>query len=150
MDNNTVLRSLRYALNINDNKMAAVFKEADYEIDASKVNSLLKKEIDEGFTECSDDILLKFLDGLIISKRGPRDPSKPALKNEVLNNNLILKKIRIAMEFKEEDMIRTFTNGGYEITKPELSAFFRRRDHKNYKACGDQLMRKFMKGLSVK
>ena len=47
-------------------------------------------------------------------------------------------------------MITTFKKGGYEISKPELSAFFRRKDHKNFKECGDQLMRRFLKGLSVK
>lgn len=150
MENNAVLRSMRYALNINDSKMAKIFSATGETVDASKVSNLLKQEIDEGYIECSKELLLQFLDGFIITKRGPRDDGKPALKNVPLNNNLILKKIRIALEYKEADMISTFEKGGYPISKPELSAFFRRRDHKHYKECGDQLMRKFLKGLSVK
>ena len=149
MDNNAVLRSLRYVLNINDEKTAEIFSSQGHKIDISKVSSMLKNESDEGFTECSSELLLQFLDNLIILKRGPRDTSKPEPKKEALSNNLILKKLRIAFNFKENDMIDTFKKGGYEISKPELSAFFRRKDHRHFKECGDQLMRKFLKGLSV-
>ncbi len=149
MDNNSVLRSLRYILNADDKRMTEIFSVQGRSLDISKVSSMLKKEIEEGYTECSDELLIQFLDSLIILKRGPRDSSKPEPKKEILNNNLILKKLRIAFNFKEDEMIRTFTDGGYAIAKSELSAFFRRKDHKNYKDCGDQLMRKFLKGLSV-
>ena len=150
MDNNSVLRSLRYVLDIDDKKMAEIFSKEGPSVDVSKVSSMLLKEFEEGYTECSNELLVQFLDSLIILNRGPRDPSKPAPKKEMLNNNLILKKLRIAFNFKEEDMLSTFKKGGYEISKPELSSFFRRKDHKNFKECGDQLMRKFLKGLSVK
>ncbi len=47
-------------------------------------------------------------------------------------------------------MLKTFSKGGFEITKPEMSALFRRKGHRHYKECGDQIMRKFLKGLSLK
>ena len=150
MDNNAVLRRLRYILDIDDGKMAEIFSKEGQPVDVSKVRSMLIKEFDDGYTECSSELLLQFLDSLIILKRGPRDTSKPAPKKEILNNNLILKKLRIAFNFKEDAMLNTFRKGGYDISKPELSAFFRRKDHRHYKECGDQLMRKFLKGLSVK
>ena len=52
----------------------------------------VERAIDEGYTECSKELLLQFLDGFIITKRGPRDDGKPAPKNVPLNNNLVLKK----------------------------------------------------------
>ncbi len=150
MDNNDIMRRLRYALNINDQEMAVVFSHDKYNITPAEVNNLLKKEDEEGFTICSDEIITHFLDGLIIQKRGPRDPGKPEVKNTYLNNNTILKKLRIALEMKEEDMIATFTKGGFAISKPELTALFRKKGHVHYRDCGDQLMRRFLKGLSVK
>ncbi len=148
MENNAVLRRLRYILNIDDRKMAEIFSSGGREIDISKVSSILKKDDEDGYTECSDDLLTLFLDNLIVEMRGPGDPAKHPPKKEMLDNNTVLKKLRIAFNFREEDMIRVFSLGGYEISKAELSAFFRRKEHKNYKECGDQLLRKFLKGLS--
>jgi len=33
------------------------------------------------------------------------------------------------------------------ISKHELSAFFRKLDHKHYRECKDQILRKFLKGV---
>lgn len=149
MDNNTVLRSLRYALNYNDAKMAEVLSLGGYPADAAYMESLLLKDDEEGFENCSDEVLTRFLDGLIIHRRGPSDRKEPEGRSFSINNNMILKKLRIAFEFREEDMIRTFGKGDFEISKSELTALFRKRGHKHYRDCGDQLLRRFLKGLSV-
>ena len=65
----------------------------------------------------------------------------------MLTNNDILKKIRVALELKDEDIIHILSLSDFEITKTELSALFRKEDHPNYRPCGDQLLRNFLNGL---
>ncbi len=150
MDNNTVLRSLRYALSYNDLEMTKVLSLGGMDLDPMEMEALLKRDEEEGFTLCSDETLIRFLDGLIIHRRGPSDrPQSAGTPVFTVNNNLILKKLRIAFEFREEDMIRTFAKAEFDISGTELTALFRKRGHKHYRDCGDQLLRRFLKGLSV-
>ena len=152
MTNNDILRKLRYALNINDSTMIALFKLVDHEIEQSNLTGLLKKEDEEGFVICSDDVLGYFLDGLIIHKRGRKEnkPGETRKTDSRLANNTILKKLRIALELKEDDMLGILKLANVDISKSELTALFRREGHKNYKECGDQFLRKFLKGLSIR
>jgi uncharacterized protein YehS (DUF1456 family) len=152
MLNNDILRQLRYALNINDPAMVKIFKLADHEIEQSTLNGLLKKEDEEGFVDCSNPVLEHFLDGLILHKRGRREmkPGETGKPVSRLTNNAILKKIRIALELKEDDMLAVLRLADVEISKSELTALFRKEGHKNYKECGDQFLRKFLRGLSLR
>ena len=151
MTNNDFLRRLRYALNIKDNIMVQIFKKGNIIVTREDVIDYLKKDIDEGFKKLSNNDLISFLDGLIIQKRGNREDGTPVPKIKVTKNNLnniLLRKLRIALAFKSYDMIRIFKLGGIEISEGELSALFRREDHKNYKECGDKYVRVFLKGLT--
>jgi uncharacterized protein YehS (DUF1456 family) len=146
------LRRLRYALDISDPAMVSIFGLSGHSIDQSALGALLKKEDEVGYVECSSALTGLFLDGLIIHKRGVKE-SQPGLteKNEaVLNNNSILKKMRIALELKEEDMISIMKLVNIVISKSELSALFRNTGHKNFKVCGDQFLRNFLKGLTIR
>ncbi len=152
MINNDVLRSIRYALDLSDAKVAALIQLAERDIEPANVASFLKKEDEEGFVECTDDVLSAFLDGLIVHRRGKMEPRpetdrKPERR---LTNNAILKKLRVAFELKEEDMHKVLELAGFGVSKPELSALFRQKGHKNYRACGDQLLRNFLKGLVIR
>jgi uncharacterized protein YehS (DUF1456 family) len=149
--NNDVLRSIRYALDLGDAKVVEIIKLAGLEIEQSDLASFLKKEDEEGFVQCDDEVMLSFLDGLITYKRGKMEP-RPGQDNkpERLTNNTILKKLRVAFELKEEDMHKVLELAGFSVSKPELSALFRMKGHKNYRACGDQLLRNFLKGLAVR
>lgn len=153
MDNNAVLRSLRYALNYNDARMAEILALGGYRSEKggqeTLMKSLLKQEDEPGFMVCSDEALIRFLDALIVHRRGPSDQARKNEPISSINNNMILKKLRIAFELREEEMISTFALGEFEISGTELSALFRRPGHKNYRHCGDQLLRKFLKGLAV-
>lgn len=152
INKNDILRRLRYALNISNADMSGIFKLAGYELSEYSILNLLKKEDEEGYVECSDRELEFFLDGLIIQRRGKRETAgtEPAVKNESrISNNLVLKKLRIALDFKEENMLEMFRLAGFEITKPELSALFRKKGHKNYKVCGDQILKNFLQGITV-
>jgi len=150
--NNDVLRSIRYSLDLGETKVAEIIRLADREISPSEVASLLKKEDEEGFAECDDDILAAFLDGLIVHRRGKLEarPGQERPQDARLDNNAILKKLRVAFELKEDDMHDVLERSGFNVSKPELSALFRSRGHKNYRACGDQLLRNFLKGLALR
>ena len=150
MTNNDFLRRLRYALNIKDNVMVQIFKKGNIVLTREDVIDYLKKDIDEGFKKLSNNDLISFLDGLIIQKRGKREDGTPIPQVKVTKNNLnniLLRKLRIALSFKSYDMIKIFKLGGVEISEGELSALFRSEDHKNYKECGDKYIRVFLKGL---
>ncbi len=152
INKNDILRRLRYALNIGNAEMSGIFKLAGYELSEYSILNFLKKDDEEGYVECSDRELEFFLDGLIIQRRGKKETaeSEPAVKPEGrISNNLVLKKLRIALDFKEENMLEMFRLAGFEITKPELSALFRKKGHKNYKVCGDQILKNFLQGITV-
>jgi uncharacterized protein YehS (DUF1456 family) len=150
--NNDVLRSIRYTLNLGDAKVVEIIQLAGRVTAPADLANLLKKEDEEGFVECSDEVMVSFLDGLIIHRRGRIEPRPEQDKKPEphLSNNTILKKLRIAFELKDEDMHQVLELAGFRVSKPELSALFRTRGHKNYRACGDQLLRNFLKGLTMR
>lgn len=67
----------------------------------------------------------------------------------MLSNNDILKKLRVALELKDEDVVKILKLADFDITKSELNALYRKPDHPNYKECGDQLLRNFLNGLII-
>lgn len=67
-----------------------------------------------------------------------------------MTNNDIFKKLRVALSFRDTDIIECLKNVDYEISKSELSAIFRDENHPNYQECGDQLLRNFLNGLIIK
>lgn len=64
-----------------------------------------------------------------------------------MTNNEILKKLRVAFSMKDIDIQNTLKKSGMNLTKTEINAFFRNRDHRNYKSCGDQVLRRFLDGI---
>lgn len=148
MTNNDVLRRLRFSLSLNNPQIIRVFKLSGVNLTHAELDVFLKKEEDEGYEECPNTDMNNFLDGLIILKRGlQKDPPKNIDKNQ-LTNNIILKKLRIALQLKDIDILELLTIGEMTLTKSELSALFRNENHRNYKPCGDQVLRKFLSGLS--
>ena len=152
MKNNDILRRLRYALDLSDIKMVQIFKLSNYETTTDKIKDMLKKEEEEGFFNINDRIMTLFLDGFIIFKRGENSnkSSEPVKKEKRLTNNEILKKLKIALNFKSEDLMELFELSECPISKSELSAVLRSKDHRNYKECGDKYIKKLLKGLTIK
>lgn len=151
--NNLVLRRLRYALNLREASMVEMFKLVDVTIKSTAISALLLREEQEGFTECSDLVLAQFLDGMIIKFRGLPDNGKapaPTPSDIRLNNNLILKKIRVALELREEHLLEIMQIADFKFSKSEMSAFFRKPGSRQYKPCGDQMLRNFLMGLCEK
>lgn len=150
MITNDILRRIRYALQLNDKKMLEIFASVDNAIDEKYLHSIMAKEGEENFVFCRDSLLSLFLDGLINEKRGKKEGSSPVIlpAKAVLQNNDILRKLRIALNFKEEDMLAALDSAEFPVSKSELSALFRKKDHRNYKVCGDQLLRNFLNGIT--
>ncbi|HIJ95239.1 MAG TPA: DUF1456 family protein [Desulfuromonadales bacterium] len=152
MNNNDILRRVRYALDISNPKMVEIFKLAGCSMTEPTLLKLLKREEEDEFIECSNPLMTFFLDGLIIHLRGPRESGDVLTTAAVasLNNNVILKKLRIALNLKEEDMIAIMGLAGISISKSELTALFRNNGHKHFKECGDQFLRNFLKGTTIR
>jgi uncharacterized protein YehS (DUF1456 family) len=152
LNNNDVLRSLRYMLDMSEPAMVKVFKLGAQEIAVADIANFLRGEEDEGYAACADEAMLGFLNGLVTLKRGEnKEASDPNFKPETnISNNIILKKLRVAFELKDSDMHEIFAKAEHQISKPELSALFRKPGHSNYRACGDQILRYFLKGLTLR
>ena len=115
------------------------------------MEALFKKEDEPGFDECPDDIAALFLEGLIASRRGKRDGAAAAAsKRPALTNNDILKALRIALELKDDDLIEIMSLAKVDVSKSEVNALFRKKGHTNFRPCGDQFLRHFLAGLTLK
>lgn len=152
MRNNDVLRRLRYALDISDVKLVEIFKLGKYDTDVTKVKDMLKKDDEEGFFNVNDRIMTLFLDGFIVFKRGenPKKVETPVKKDKNLSNNDVLKKLKIALNLHSDQIMEIMLLADCPLSKPELSAVFRNKEHKNFKECGDKYIKKFLKGLTIK
>jgi uncharacterized protein YehS (DUF1456 family) len=148
MIHNDVLRSLRYVLNVSDAKLADIIRLGGLTVPLEALRAYLKKEEEAGFTRCPDNVMGHFLDGLVIERRGKDDTRPPQPVQLPVTNNDILKKLRVAFELREDDIRQILQSVNFPVSKPELSALFRKAGHDNYRPCGDQLLRNFLKGLT--
>ena len=172
LDNNDILIRLRYALDIKNSDMVEIFKLGGIELQKEEVLKILKKSNESDIEEagydqdtdenedqivCDHNMLEAFLNGLIIFKRGkqdlkPEQPNRPvqSLKGNESVNNILLKRVKIALALTSEDMLDILEEAEVVISKGELSAVLRKEGHKNYKECGDRYARNFLKGLALK
>ena len=149
MTNNDVLRRIRYTYDFSDPKMITIFGLAGLEITREDIQGWLKKDDDDAYVGCGDRQLATFLNGLIINNRGKRNGPTPEPEKK-LNNNIIFRKLKIALDLKNEDVLDILSLANITISKHELSAFFRRPDHKHFRSCKDQLLRNFLQGIQIK
>lgn len=150
MINNDVLRSVRFMLKVGDSTLAEIIKLGGGSIAPMQVAAFLKREDEPGFVLCDAKTMGQFLDGLIIHRRGPAPEGKTQVIEKHVTNNTVLKKLRVAFELKEDDLVEMIKSVGFEISRPELSALFRKPDHKNFRPCGDQFLRAFLKALTAR
>ena len=149
MSNNDILRRIRYLFNFNDLKVVELFKLVNYDTDEETIINWLKKEDDPELIEMTDKELATFLNGLIIEKRGMREGPLPEAEDP-LSNNMILRKLKIALDLKTDDILDLFALIDKKLSKHELSAFFRNSDHKSYRPFMDQYLRNFLNALQTK
>lgn len=149
MNNNDILRRIRYTFDFSNPKMIEIFGLANQIVTKEQIINWLKKEDEPDYQECSDTNLSIFLNGLIIDRRGKQEGDQPKPEQQV-NNNIIFRKLKIALDLKAEDVLEILALADVEISKHELSAFFRKPGHKNYRGCNDQILRNFLNGMQIK
>ena len=113
------------------------------------LGAYLRKEEEEGFVLAPAPVLSAFLDGLVRERRGPPDPSRPPATSVEVTNNSVMRSLRIALQLRDTDIISMLSAAGHRMSKSELSALFRRPEHRSYRTCGDQVLRKFLRGLTL-
>ena len=148
MTNNDVLRRIRYIFDFDDSQMISTFALVNHEVTRAEISDWLKKEDDPAYKKITDNVMATFLNGLIIEKRGRRDGNLPVAEKQ-LTNNIILNKLKIALNMKAEDVIAALASTNQTISKHELSALFRKPGHKHYRECKDQILRNFLKGIQL-
>jgi uncharacterized protein YehS (DUF1456 family) len=148
LNNNYVLRRVRYTFDLDDAEMIRVFGLGGQTVSRAHVSDWLKRDNDEAFVHLDDFGLATFLNGFIIKRRGRREGPQPKAESE-LNNNLILVKLRIALKLQADDVLKLICSDELEFSRHELSALFRKPDHKHYRECLDQVLRNFLDGMQA-
>ncbi len=149
MNNNDILRRVRYIFDYGDDSVIQLFEMGGKEVTRAQVSDWLKKDDNEDHQVLHDIDLATFLNGLIIKHRGKKDGETPKPEKN-LNNNIILRKLKIALNMRDDDMIQVFDLVKFHISKHEISAFFRKPTQSQYRLCKDQFLRNFLHGLQVK
>lgn len=149
MINNDVLRRVRYVFDFDDSTMIKLFRLGGLTVTREQLSAWLKQEEDPDYEWCNDKQFSIFLNGLIIENRGAKEETPPAPDSK-LTNNMVLMKLKIALNLKSEDMLEILQLAEFRISKHELSAFFRKPGHKHYRECLDQFLRNFLNGLKLK
>lgn len=166
MNNNDILLRLRYALDIKDTDIVKAFALGGMEVSKEEVKAMLTKENNQQQEEadCFDknvyvkainnQVLDTFLNGFILLKRGePKNGTtdRAQLKSSEIRyiNNILLKKVKIALALTSEDMLDILAEAGVYPSKGELGAILRKEGHRNFKPCGDKYARNFLKGLGL-
>ena len=146
MTNNSIFRRIRFIYDFSDQQMIDIFALTDVMVTRSDVSDWLKKEDHEEYLDINDEMLSIFLNGFIILKRGRKDGPLPVPEKR-LTNNLIFRKMRIALNLIDEDIIQILALAEMKMSKHELSAFFRSPTQRQYVECNNQVIRNFFQGL---
>lgn len=149
MNNNDIIRRIRYTFDLSDSKMIALFGMVDCEVTRAQISDWLKKDDDPAQLSINDLQLANFLNGFIIDKRGKKEGVLPKPEKR-LNNNIIFRKLKIALNLKDDDILEIFKLVGFRLSKHELSAFFRNPSQEQYRLCKDQILRNFLQGMQTK
>ncbi len=150
MNNNDIIRRVRYTFDLNDDTMIKIFGLAGYETDRTQISNWLKKDDDEDFQPIYDQYLSTFLNGFIVLKRGKKNEDEEIVNEKRLNNNQIVRKLKIALQLKDVDIMKLFELAKFNISKHEISAIFRNPSQKQYRECKDQFLRNFLHGMQIK
>ena len=144
--NNQILRSIRYMLDLPDGTVERWINGQGLVSSANDVAGWLRRDSEDGFTDCPDEVLSAFLNALIEERRGHRDPRMPV--ETTIDNNAVLRKIRIAFTLKDHDIVSILAGSGRQYSRAQINALFQKPTHKNFQRCGDQVLRHFLTGLT--
>jgi uncharacterized protein YehS (DUF1456 family) len=147
MNNNEIVRRLRFVLKVDDSVLSECYRLAGCRLPINDINNFLLSEKAKTYSDCPDEHFIQFLDGLIVHLRGPSPNGVP--EPVAINNNVILKKIRIALTLESRDLDNIFMLADCEMSAHEISALFRKPNNKHFVECSDDLLEKFFSGLSL-
>jgi uncharacterized protein YehS (DUF1456 family) len=148
MNNNDVLRSLRYTFEFNDSKMIEIFQLGGIQTTREEISNWLNRDDDKEFVAIYDKDLAGFLNGFIIEKRGKKEGAEPVLEKS-LSNNQVLRKLKIGLNLQDQNVLDMLEKAQFRLGKHELSAFFRKPTQAQYRDCKDQVLRNFLKGMQL-
>lgn len=146
---NDIIRRIRYTFEISDSKMIEIFGLADYNVTRAQISDWLKKDGDPAYKDLDDNQLAIFLNGLIVDRRGKKEGMQPVAEKR-MNNNIVLRKLKIALNLKDDDILEILGQVEMHISKHELSAFFRNPNQEQFRPCKDQILRNFLHGMQLK
>ncbi len=161
MNNNDILIRLRYALDFSNQQMVEIFRLGGKEIDLPTLGQLLTKQDPEADLPrdavCDSRTLEQFFNGLIVFKRGPQ-PAKPGvtppnpfqITSQAHVNNVMIKKVKIALTMTSEDIQECLRLAGLYVSPSEIGAILRKAGQRNYMPCKDSFARNFLKGLTIR
>jgi uncharacterized protein YehS (DUF1456 family) len=149
MTNNDILRRIRYAFDCSDASMIGIFALGGGTFTREHISDWLKKEEDPSFKSLEDVQLAIFLNGLINDRRGKKEGVQPEPETQ-LTNNIIFRKLKIALNLKDDDILAMLELSGMTVSKHEISACFRNPEQSQYRVCQDQMLRNFIQGVQIK
>lgn len=149
VNSSDIMRRIRYTFDFNDSKMIEIFGLAGHQVTRTQISDWLKKDDDPAYKQLDDYQLAMFLNGLIIDKRGKKEGDQPIAEKR-LNNNIVFRKLKIALNLKDEDILEILGQVEMHISKHELSAFFRNPNQEQFRPCKDQILRNFLHGMQIK
>ncbi|MBO0482741.1 DUF1456 family protein [Candidatus Enterococcus courvalinii] len=163
MNNNDRLLRLRYAIDLKDADLLKAFELGGVPLNKEEARAVLTKVQDKHKDNAENNVYEKainnqifdaFLNGLILLARGPqKDRSTadtPQKSKEIKHiNNVLLKKLKIALSMTTDDILDVFSEAEIYPSKGEIGAFLRKEGQRNFKPCGDKYMRNFLKGLGI-
>jgi uncharacterized protein YehS (DUF1456 family) len=149
MTNNSILRRIRFIFEFSDTNIIEIFQLVKLSVSKSQVANWLRKEEHEGYEAISDELLAAFLNGFIVLKRGEKEGTTPPPEKK-LTNNQIFRKMRIALNLKDEDIIQILSLVNMRMSAHEINAFFRNPSQRQYVQCNDQVLRNFFQGLELR
>lgn len=147
MKPSTVLSRVKDALRLSSDDILKIYQAEGYEIDDGRVEAIFKKPSSKKSQSATYEELGVFLDGLIRVMRG--EPAKVVDDDEeiILDNNLIIKKLKIALNLKSIDIDMIFNLADYPMSRSKIRDILRSSEHPKYKRCSDAVLDAFLEGL---
>lgn len=173
MDTNDLNRRVRFALAMDDSDVIDCYRHVGYKASIELVKAWRIKLGEPDYVPCPPAAIHAMLNGVVIQRRGPKEPpavsTPPSTEKSaeasserqtggaatpsdestaIVDNNEILKQIRIAMSLRTNDVLNLINSSGGKLSKGELNALFRNPSARNYRRCGDQVLRWFLSALA--
>ena len=163
MNNNDRLLRLRYAIDLKDWDLIKAFELGGVPLTKEEARAVLTKVQDKHEEDAEKNVYEKalnnqvfdaFLNGLILLARGPQKEKTAGIavqqsKDIKYINNVLLKKLKIALSMTTEDILAIFAEVELYPSKGEIGAFLRKEGQRNFNPCVDKYMRNFLKGLGI-